>query len=130
MRYNPPTMSQYTRGEFLGLSAALAGAFTLSRVPGTQSVAAQQQTPATPPSGEPDLIVVNARVYTSDLGHTKPHAEAFSIMMNVHRSGLGVAGIFTRDVADTKVRKTQQLAEEHEFPLLVTMEPEPENVNQ
>jgi ATP-dependent Clp protease adaptor protein ClpS len=60
----------------------------------------------------------------------KPHGEAFSIMMSVHRSGLGVAGIFTRDVADTKVRKTQQLAEEHEFPLLVTMEPEPENVNQ
>jgi ATP-dependent Clp protease adaptor protein ClpS len=60
----------------------------------------------------------------------KPRGEAFSIMMSVHRSGLGVAGIFTRDVADTKVRKTQQLAEEHEFPLLVTMEPEPESVNQ
>ena len=60
----------------------------------------------------------------------KPRGEAFSIMLNVHRSGLGIAGIFTRDVADTKVRKTQQLAEEHEFPLLVTMEPEAENVNQ
>ena len=60
----------------------------------------------------------------------KPRGEAFSIMMNVHRSGLGVAGIFTHDVAQTKVKKTQQLAEEHEFPLLVTMEPEPETVNQ
>jgi len=60
----------------------------------------------------------------------KPRGEAFAIMMNVHRSGLGVAGIFTHDVAETKVTKTQQLAEEHEFPLLVTMEPEPENVNQ
>ena len=60
----------------------------------------------------------------------KPRGEAFSIMMSVHRSGLGVAGIFTHDVAQTKVRKTQQLAEEHEFPLLVTMEPEPEKVNQ
>jgi ATP-dependent Clp protease adaptor protein ClpS len=60
----------------------------------------------------------------------KPRAEAFSIMMNVHRSGLGLAGVFTHDVAQTKVRKTQQLAEEHEFPLLVTMEPEPEKVNQ
>jgi len=56
----------------------------------------------------------------------KPRAEAFTIMMNVHRSGLGVAGIFTRDVAETKVNATQKLAEEHEFPLLVTMEPEPE----
>jgi ATP-dependent Clp protease adaptor protein ClpS len=60
----------------------------------------------------------------------KPRAEAFSIMMNVHRSGLGLAGVFTHDVAQTKVKKTQQLAEEHEFPLLVTMEPEPEKVNQ
>jgi ATP-dependent Clp protease adaptor protein ClpS len=60
----------------------------------------------------------------------KPRGEAFTIMMSVHRSGLGVAGIFTHDVAQTKVKKTQQLAEEHEFPLLVTMEPEPEKVNQ
>jgi ATP-dependent Clp protease adaptor protein ClpS len=54
----------------------------------------------------------------------KPHAEAFAIMMHVHQAGVGVAGIFTRDVAETKVKATRQLAEEHEFPLLVTMEPE------
>ena len=57
----------------------------------------------------------------------KPHAEAFAIMMNVHRSGLGIAGVFTHDMAETKVRATQKLAEDHEFPLLVTMEPEPEH---
>ena len=54
----------------------------------------------------------------------KPASEAFTIMLSVHQSGLGVAGIYTHDVADTKVRATKQLAEEHEFPLLVTMEPE------
>jgi ATP-dependent Clp protease adaptor protein ClpS len=57
----------------------------------------------------------------------KPRGEAFAIMMNVHRSGLGIAGVYTYDVADTKVRTTKQMAEEHEFPLLVTMEPEPED---
>ena len=56
----------------------------------------------------------------------KPHEEAFQIMLSVHQSGLGVAGVYTHDVADTKVRTTTQLAEQHEFPLLVTMEPEPE----
>ncbi len=56
----------------------------------------------------------------------KPHAEAFAIMMSVHRSGMGVAGIFTRDMAETKVKATERLAEEHEFPLLATMEPETE----
>ena len=60
----------------------------------------------------------------------KSRGEAFAIMMAVHRSGLGIAGVFTHDVAATKVKTTQRLAEEHEYPLLVTMEPETENVNQ
>ena len=55
----------------------------------------------------------------------KPRAEAFAIMISVHQSGVGVAGVFTHDVAETKLKATRQLAEEHEFPLLVTMEPEP-----
>ena len=54
----------------------------------------------------------------------KPHGEAFAIMLNVHRSGLGLAGVYTHDVAETKLKATRQAAEEHEFPLLVTMEPE------
>lgn len=54
----------------------------------------------------------------------KPRPEAFAIMMSVHRSGLGLAGVYTHDVAETKMKTTKQLAEEHEFPLLVTMEPE------
>ena len=60
----------------------------------------------------------------------KPRAEAIEVMMRVHLSGIGVAGVYTHDVAETKLRKTRQMAEEHEFPLLVRMEPEPENVNQ
>ena len=60
----------------------------------------------------------------------KPRGEAFAVMMSVHRTGIGVAGVYTHDVAETKVRATKQLAEQHEFPLLVTMEPETENVNQ
>jgi len=57
----------------------------------------------------------------------KPRAEAFAIMMSVHQSGLGVAGVYTHDVAETKVKATKQLAEQHEFPLLVTMEPDAES---
>ena len=60
----------------------------------------------------------------------KPRGEAFAVMMNVHRTGIGLAGVYTHDVAETKVRATKQLAEQHEFPLLVTMEAEPENVSQ
>src|ERR671914_217755 len=49
----------------------------------------------------------------------KPRGEAFTIMLSVHRSGLGVAGIYTHDVAETKLKTTKNLAEQHEFPLLV-----------
>ncbi len=54
----------------------------------------------------------------------KPRGEAFAIMMNVHRTGLGIAGVYTHDIAETKTKAAKQRAEEHEFPLLVTMEPE------
>jgi ATP-dependent Clp protease adaptor protein ClpS len=57
----------------------------------------------------------------------KPRGEAFTVMMSVHRTGLGVAGIYTHDVAETKLKATRNLAEQHEFPLLVTMEPEAKN---
>jgi len=57
----------------------------------------------------------------------KPRNEAFVIMMSVHRSGMGLAGVYTHDVAETKLRAARDRAEEHEFPLLVTMEPEPES---
>src|SRR5687767_12195940 len=60
----------------------------------------------------------------------KPQAEAFAIMLSVHQSGLGVAGVYTHDMAETKVKATERLAEEHEFPLLATMEPETESVSQ
>lgn len=65
-------------------------------------------------------------VWVLEVVFHKPRAEAFAIMMHVHQAGLGVAGTYTRDIADTKVKAARQLAERHEFPLLVTMEPEPE----
>ena len=53
-----------------------------------------------------------------------PPADAYAVMMHVHQSGIGVAGLFTRDVAETKMKATERLAEQHEYPLRVTIEPE------
>lgn len=54
----------------------------------------------------------------------KSEADAFAIMLSVHRTGLGLAGVYTRDVAETKIDKVHQLARENEFPLRLSMEPE------
>ncbi|MBX3277690.1 MAG: ATP-dependent Clp protease adapter ClpS [Acidobacteria bacterium] len=50
--------------------------------------------------------------------------EAIRIMLQVHNQGLGIAGVYTYEIAETKVTKVEQLAEEHEYPLLCTMEEE------
>lgn len=65
-------------------------------------------------------------VFVLETVFQKDAAEARAIMLHVHHSGIGLAGLYTRDVAETKQRATQRLAEQQEFPLLVTVEPEPE----
>jgi ATP-dependent Clp protease adaptor protein ClpS len=48
---------------------------------------------------------------------------AHRIMLHVHMHGVGQAGIFPYEVAETKAQKTMELAREAEYPLLVTIEP-------
>jgi ATP-dependent Clp protease adaptor protein ClpS len=50
--------------------------------------------------------------------------DATRIMLHVHHNGIGVAGVFTYEIAETKVHKTLELAKEHQYPLMCTMEPE------
>ena len=54
----------------------------------------------------------------------KPEPEAVRIMLDVHRKGKGLAGVYPYDIADTKVAQARALAEAQEFPLLCTLEPE------
>src|SRR4029453_12699896 len=95
-------MAKYTRGEFLGFGAALAGAFTLGRLPGGRRRAglmpaldAQSAAPGAPP----DLVVVNARVLTSDAA--APRAEAFAV-----KNGRFVAVGSTSDVRNLSTGRT------------------------
>ena len=48
--------------------------------------------------------------------------DATRIMLNVHRNGKGVCGLYTYEVAETKVEMVHQLARERGFPLKSTME--------
>jgi ATP-dependent Clp protease adaptor protein ClpS len=50
--------------------------------------------------------------------------KATHIMLNVHTQGKGVCGIFTREIAETKVSQVNDYSRKHEHPLLCTLEAE------
>ena len=55
-------------------------------------------------------------------GH--PPAVAARIMLSIHHRGVGVAGVFPHEIAETKATRVMELAREAEYPLLCTVEPE------
>src|SRR6266849_153304 len=54
----------------------------------------------------------------------KPHAEATRIMLWVHQNGMGIAGVYPFEIAETKVRTVEELAHQAEYPLKCVMEKE------
>lgn len=52
----------------------------------------------------------------------KESTEAVQIMLHVHKKGIGVAGVYPYEVAETKVALVEGLARQHEYPLKCTME--------
>nr|WP_320011456.1 ATP-dependent Clp protease adapter ClpS [uncultured Desulfobulbus sp.] len=50
--------------------------------------------------------------------------EATQIMLNVHHQGIGIAGVYTREIAETKVETVHQMAKQHQFPLRCSLEKE------
>ena len=54
----------------------------------------------------------------------KGREEAVQIMLNVHTRGSGVCGVFTAEIAETKVRQVLSFSRENKHPLRCTMEPE------
>ena len=65
-------------------------------------------------------FVVEVLVYV----FKKSPEEATSIMLNVHRRGVGVCGIYPFEIAETKVNTVETLARENGFPLKCIMERE------
>ena len=63
------------------------------------------------------VVLILQTVFHKDTG------EATKIMLQVHEKGAGTAGVYTREVAETKITTVHHLASQHEFPLKCTMEP-------
>ena len=48
--------------------------------------------------------------------------EATRIMLNVHHQGIGIAGLYTREIAETKVAIVHHMAKQYQFPLRCSLE--------
>lgn len=54
----------------------------------------------------------------------KDNTEAVQIMLHVHRNGIGVAGVYPYEVAETKMKTVESLARQYEYPLKCSIEEE------
>lgn len=62
------------------------------------------------------VVMVLQTVFNKDM------ETATAIMLNVHKQGVGVAGVYSRDVAETKVAVVHELSRKHEHPLRCSLE--------
>jgi ATP-dependent Clp protease adaptor protein ClpS len=53
-------------------------------------------------------------------------SDATRIMLHVHNRGVGVAGVYTHEIAETKLAQTHLMARQNDVPLMASMEPEDE----
>jgi ATP-dependent Clp protease adaptor protein ClpS len=69
-----------------------------------------------------DYTTMDFVVHVLETIFNMPEDQAIRVMLNVHVKGIGIAGIYTYEVAEMKVAKTTAMAREQEFPLLCTIE--------
>jgi ATP-dependent Clp protease adaptor protein ClpS len=70
-----------------------------------------------------DFTTMDFVVYILMKHFRKSPVEATHVMLQVHHKGVGVAGIYPKDIAETKVAEASAEAREQEMPLLLTLEP-------
>ena len=71
-----------------------------------------------------DYTPMDFVVYVLERFFNKPPEEATRIMLHVHQKGVGICGVYTYEVAETKVAQVTSFARQNEHPLQCTMEKE------
>lgn len=62
------------------------------------------------------VVMVLETIFDKDI------SEATTIMLNIHHQGMGVAGIYSREIGETKVSEVHQTARKNQFPLKCSLE--------
>jgi ATP-dependent Clp protease adaptor protein ClpS len=70
-----------------------------------------------------DFTTMDFVVYVLVKHFRKSPAEALHVMLQVHHKGVGIAGIYSKDIAETKVAEVTAEAREHEMPLRLEVRP-------
>ena len=71
-----------------------------------------------------DYTPMDFVVYVLERFFNKQREEATRIMLHVHQKGVGMCGIYTYEIAETKVAQVMNFARQHQHPLQCTMEKE------
>lgn len=69
-----------------------------------------------------DYTPMDFVVHILEIFFSKDRENATRIMLEVHTRGIGICGIFTYEIAETKVSQVNSYSREHQHPLLCTME--------
>ena len=69
-----------------------------------------------------DYTTMEFVVYVLQGVFHRSETDAMQIMLHVHKNGVGVAGVYTREVAESRIAQVEALARSHEFPLRCSME--------
>jgi ATP-dependent Clp protease adaptor protein ClpS len=69
-----------------------------------------------------DYTTMEFVVYVLQTVFHKQESEAVQIMLTVHRNGSGVCGVYTAEVAETKVSLVHDMARKHGYPLKCSMQ--------
>src|SRR3954469_11141978 len=68
-----------------------------------------------------DFTTMEFVVFVLEYVFNRSGPEAFTVMLQVHNDGIGVAGIYPYEIASMKAEKTMNLAKASEYPLLCTI---------
>src|SRR5262249_31573895 len=71
-----------------------------------------------------DSTTMEFAIFILETVFHKSQTDPYKIRMAVHQHGVGVAGVFTYEIAESKVNRVIEMARAQEFPLLCTMEAE------